>query len=311
MAGLGAGRNLDVQRVADDGLQLHGAAEHGVDHRDADGAVQVLAVAHEHGVGALIDLDVEVTGGPAAGADLALSRQSDAHAPADAGRDLGGDGATLTHTALPGALATGVGDDLAGAGTGGARATGHDVAQQRPLHGLDLALTLTHTALRRGLVARGALAVAGLAEDGRVDLDLLGHPGGALGQVEGHPDQCVGAGLHAAAGATASAASATAEERLEHVAEASPAESAAASTEAAAVSASAAGVEGVAAHVDDAPLLRIGEDLVDRGDLTEPLTCLVRRVDVGVELAGELAVGALDLGLRGAPIDPEGPVVVT
>src|SRR5699024_1743816 len=124
------------------GLQSDGAAEHRVHHRHPHGAVQVLAVADEHRVGALVDLDVQVAGRTAAGADLALAGQTDAHAAAHTGRDLGRDGATLADAPLTGALAARVGDDLAGARTGRARAAGHDVAQQQTLDGLDLALTL-------------------------------------------------------------------------------------------------------------------------------------------------------------------------
>src|SRR5699024_9218499 len=83
---------------------------------------------------------------------------------------------------------------------------------------------------------------------------------------------------------------------------------AATSGEASPVTAAGGVVERVAAHVDDPALLGIGQHLVHRGDLGELLTCLVRRVDIGVQLAGELPVRPLDLGLRGSPIDPEGPV---
>src|SRR5699024_8205001 len=230
--------------------------------------------------------------GSTAGADLALAGQADTHAVADAGRDAGRDGAALTHPPLPGAAAAGVGDDLAGPRTGGARAAGHDVAQQGPLDGLDLPLPL-----------------ARLTQDRRVDLDLLGDPGGALLEIERHADECVGARLDATAGPAGSAARTATEERFEDVAQA-PATEAATSGEASPVTAAGGDVERVAAHVDDPALLGIGQHLVHRGDLGERLPGLVRRVDIGVQLAGELPVRPLDLGLRGSPIDPEGPVVV-
>src|SRR5699024_3924824 len=309
VAGLRTGGDVDLEVLAHDRLHAHAAAEHRVHDRDADGAVQVLPVAHEHRVGTLVDLDVEVARGSTAGADLALAGQADTHAVADAGRDACRDGAALTHPPLPGAAAAGVGDDLAGPRTGGARAAGHDVAQQGPLDGLDLPLPLAHpTGGRRG-VSRRSLPVAGLTQDRRVDLDLLGDPGGALLEIERHADECVGARLDATAGPAGSAARTATEERFEDVAQA-PATEAATSGEASPVTAAGGVVERVAAHVDDPALLGIGQHLVHRGDLGELLTCLVRRVDIGVQLAGELPVRPLDLGLRGSPIDPEGPVVV-
>src|SRR5699024_2084371 len=169
--------------------------------------------------------------GSTAGADLALAGQADTHAVADAGRDACRDGAALTHPPLPGAAAAGVGDDLAGPRTGGARAAGHAVAQQGPLDGLDLPLPLAHPTGRRRGVSRRSLPVAGLTQDRRVDLDLLGDPGGALLEIERHADECVGARLDATAGPAGSAARTATEERFEDVAQA-PATEAATSGEA-------------------------------------------------------------------------------
>ena len=105
---------------------------------------------------------------------------------------------------------------------------------------------------------------------------------------------------------TASAAhrAAAAEERLEHVAEAAEPAERAAGTGATALR------QRVAAEIDDAALLGVGEHLVGGGDLLEPV--LRRRVgiDVGVQLAGELAVGALELLGRRVLADAEHPVVV-
>src|SRR5699024_2960953 len=135
------------------------------------------------------------------------------------------------------------------------RAAGHDVAEQRTLDGLDLALALTHATGGRRRVGGRALAVALLAQHGGVHLDLLGDAGGALVQSQGHADERVRAGLHAAAGTAATSASpVAAEERLEHVAQASAAE---ATTEAAAVAGARRGIQRVPAHVDDPALLGI------------------------------------------------------
>ena len=102
--------------------------------------------------------------------------------------------------------------------------------------------------------------------------------------------QRVGARPHPAAPAAAAAhRAAAAEERLEHVAE--PAEAA----ERAAGRRPAGRRQRVAAEVDDAPLLGVGEHLVGGGDLLEPVLRRRVGVDVRVQLAGELAVGALEL----------------
>ena len=50
--------------------------------------MQVVAVAGEGLVGLHVDLDVEVTGGTTAGADLALAGELDPGAVVDAGGDL-------------------------------------------------------------------------------------------------------------------------------------------------------------------------------------------------------------------------------
>ena len=63
----------------------------------------------------------------------------------------------------------------------------------------------------------------------------------------------------------------------------------------------AAGVERVAAEVDDPALLRVGQRLVGAGDLLEALLGLRVGVDVGVQVAGQPPVGALDLVVARAP----------
>ena len=68
--------------------------------------------------------------------------------------------------------------------------------------------------------------------------------------------------------------------------------------------------ERVAAQVVALPLLRVGQHLVRGGDLLEPLLRLRVRVDVGVQLAGEPAVGPLDLVRGGVAADAEDVVEV-
>src|SRR4051794_6800215 len=68
--------------------------------------------------------------------------------------------------------------------------------------------------------------------------------------------------------------------------------------------------ERVAAEVDDLALLRVGQHFVRRGDLFEPVLRLGRRVHVRMQLAGELAIGLLDLVRGRVAGDTEQPVVV-
>ena len=67
----------------------------------------------------------------------------------------------------------------------------------------------------------------------------------------------------------------------------------------------------MAVAVVDLAALGVGQDLVGLGGLLELLLGLrVVVVDVGVQLAGELAKGLLDLGLVGVPADAEDLVAV-
>ena len=56
--------------------------------------------------------------------------------------------------------------------------------------------------------------------------------------------------------------------------------------------------------------LGIGEHLVRLGRLAEPLLRVGGLGDVRMELARELPEGALDVGVRGTPVDAENLVVV-
>ena len=124
-----------------------------------------------------------------------------------------------------------------------------------------------------------------------------------LVEVEVDPDQRV---LARAGAAARPAGAGAAEEGVHDVAEAAeagaPAERAAA--------AAAAGVVRVAAQVDDPPLLRVGQHLVGAADLLELLLRPRVGVDVGVQVAGQLAVGALDVGVAGVPGQAQHAVVV-
>ena len=83
VARLGAAPHVEVARAVE-GLHREGGAERGGGHRHLDRRVQVVAAPLEDRVPVDGDLDVEVTGGPGAVADLALTGELDAGAGVDA-----------------------------------------------------------------------------------------------------------------------------------------------------------------------------------------------------------------------------------
>src|SRR4051812_12176326 len=289
-AGLGARPDVEVL-LAVQCLQAERGAERRGGHRESDPAVQVLAVPGEHVVRSLVDLDVEVAGRSAPGADLALAGQPDPHTVLDARGHLDRDGAARANPAVAGALGARRRDDLAGARARGADPAGHDLAEEAALDALHLTPPRTGRA-RDGVGARrGAGPGTDRAEDGGVDGEVLGDAEDRLVQLELDGDERVAAGAGAAAG---SAGGRAAEEGVHDVAE--PAEAGAAEPTGPAATAR---VERVAAEVDDAALLGVAQRLVGAGDLLEALLGTRVGVDVGVQVAGHLAVGALDLGVTG------------
>src|SRR5690606_39740934 len=100
----------------------------------------------EDRVRALDDLQEQVAGRAAAGADLALAGELDVRAVLDTGRDPHLDHAAGAHPAVAGALLTGVPDDGAVAAALGARPRRHDLAQERAGDLGDLAPPVAHVA---------------------------------------------------------------------------------------------------------------------------------------------------------------------
>ena len=133
---------------------------------------------------------------------------------------------------------------------------------------------------------RGALAWQASQRQRGVDLELPGDAEGRLGQLDVEPDQGVlAAPCPRARSARGAAGGRTAaEERVHDVGER---EALAGTAEALA--------ERVAAPVVRRPLLRVAEHLVGAGDVLEALLRLRVGVDVGVQLAGQPAVGLLDV----------------
>src|SRR5215469_5904501 len=148
---------------------------------------------------------------------------------------------------------------------------------------------------------RGPLAGTGRAHDGGVDDEFPCRTERALGQVQVDPDGGVPPAPRPAA-RTARRGPA-AKEGVHEVAE----------REAGRAETSPAGSgpgERVRPEVVHLALLRVGQHLVRLGDLLEPL--LQRRVGVhvGVQLAGQTAIGLLNLVRTSIPAHAEDPVVV-
>src|SRR5690606_9355546 len=270
--GLGAVQRLDG----------HAGAERRRRHRDLDRAVQVVALPLEDRVRPFHDLQEQVAGRPAAGADLALAGELDVDAVLHPGGDLDLHGAPGADPPVARALGARVADHRAETAARRARPGRHDLAEERALHLLHLAAAVTGVA-GLGVGAGGAsgpLAVG--ADDGGVDGQLARRAERRLVEVELHPQGRVPAAPRAGPGA---AGGPGAEEGVHDVAEREPraAEAAGART--------APGRERVRAEVVHLALLRVGEHLVGLGDLLEPVLGLRIRVDVRVELPREPAVG--------------------
>ena len=300
------GPDVDQRRLTVQAGDRNLGAERGRGHRHRDRAVQVGPVAGEDVVGQFVDLDVQVAGRAAAGADLALAGEPDAHAVLDPGRHVDRDRALRPDPAVATAIGAGVGDLLAGAGARRARPGGHDLTEQRALDGLDLTRAVADVTGARLGAGRATVATAGRAYDGGVDRDVAVHAQGRLGHAQIEAQQRVRAGADPAPRAAPAAVGTAPEEHVEDVAQAA----AEAPAERAAARALTATTERIATEVDHATLLRVRQHLVGRRHLFE--TVLIGRigVDVGVQFASELAVGPLDLLAGGVASYAEQAVVV-
>src|SRR6185437_5689104 len=97
-------------------------------HRDVQLAVQIVALALETLVLALVDLDVQVTSRTTGGTHLTLAVEADPHAVLDPGGNLHRQGAAPAHPALAAALAARARNDRAEAAAARAGARGHHLA---------------------------------------------------------------------------------------------------------------------------------------------------------------------------------------
>src|SRR5262249_29365736 len=144
----------------------------------------------------LVNLDVQIAGRTAAGADLALGGQPHPHAVADARGNLDIDLAARPDPAVAATPEAGVQDDYADSPAGGARPRCQHLAEQRALYRLASAWPAAGFAGHGAGAIAGALALALVAQHRGVDGDLLGHAGRALLELQPQAQQRVGARPH-------------------------------------------------------------------------------------------------------------------
>src|SRR6185437_896622 len=145
-----------------------------------DRAMEIVALALEDRVRPLHDLEEQVGGRAAAGADRPLTRE-------------------LGVRAVRVALGARPPDDGAVAAAGRTRPGGHHLAEEGPGDLAYLAPARAHVAGLGMGPGRGALARAGRADHGGVHHQLPGRPERAFGEVEVDPDGGVAAPAGAAA----------------------------------------------------------------------------------------------------------------
>ena len=234
-------------------------------------------------------------GRAARGAGLSLRGHLDPRPRVHARRDVDDEGAAAAHAALAGAVRAGLRDRGAVPLARRARSGRHDLAEERPRDALDRAAAAAHLARAHRRPGAAAGAAARAAHDRRVDRQLAPRPEGRLGEVDVEAHEGVLPPARSRHGAPLRLPAA--EERLEDVLE----------PEAATLTA--VRRRGVGAHVVRLTLVGVAEDLVGACDVLEPVLG-VRPGDVRVQLAGELAVGLLDLVLARVTRDAENLVVV-
>src|SRR5690606_30564576 len=305
-----ARRQLQRDRRASQGRDSDHAAERRLRGGDGHGDGEVVALAAEHRVGADVHDDVQVARRTAALARGALAAQPDALPVADARGNAHLHGPRGLGPAAALADVAGVLRDQPAALAVRARVGQGEAAPAAPrdLPGTDTGRAHARCAV---LVAGAGTGLAGLlrghAQRDRRALDRLGEAEGDLG-LDVLPAPRLGA-----RGARAAPVEQAAEDVTEAAAEAAgpglaalgaPEEVAQVEVEGAAARPG-AGTEPAAAEqraglVVLLALLGVTEDVVRLGDLLEALLRLgVALVGVRVELAGELPVRLLDLGLGG------------
>ena len=296
-------------------------AERGLGERDGDGEGEVAVVAPEQGVGVDVHDHEEVAGRTAVAAGPTAALEPDALAVGDAGRDADLHLAGAALDARPATRRARIGDHRARPPAH--RAGGRE--REHPLVVVEDATSLAVLAGRRPGAGLGPGAVAGAAGHVAGEVEGGGGSGDRLAEREPQLGLEVGAPLGAgAAGATPgsapAAATALTEQATEQVAEVGALEPEAAGTGVEATGTATTARSSVAhaadgAHLADLVVLLalglVAHHVVGGRHLLEALLgCGVTRVGVGMELPGQLPVGARELLRRRRLRHAEGLVVV-
>src|SRR5690606_38546116 len=219
-------------------------------------------------------LEVEVAVGAARRAGLTLGGKVQTHSGVDACGHIHCDLALRTHAPLTRACRARARDDGAVAAAGAAWARRHHVAQQRAHRTLDLSGAVADVAGRHRRARRAARALARFAQHSRVDLDLVLRAEDHLVEVDLDAQQRILTPLGAG---TRSRSATAAEEAVEDVADA----------------AIAAAEAALAAHVVAFALLGVAQHVVGVRDVLDPLSGILGRVHIRVQLARQATVRLL------------------
>src|SRR5581483_9418644 len=283
--------------VAVEGRDLDRRAERGLGHRQVDGRVDVVALAHEAWVGSHVDAHVCVPCARAEDAGVPLAGEADLLAVVDAGWNLDVQPALFDDAA--GALADRAWrlDAPARASARRARLRANELPEDAARDLLQAAGTATRRT-GRDLAARlCAVAAAALARHRDAERNLADGAAGRLDEF----DLDVGAEIRAAR-PHAARDEIVSEERGEEVGEVAEVE--VSRLEAAAAQ------PGVPVAIVELAGLRLRQHLVGLDDFAEALLGIGRVGDVGMQLAREPPEGLLDLPLVRAARDAEELVIV-
>src|SRR6266542_838370 len=297
LPGLRAGRHMELCLPVEH-RDVHEVTQAHLRIRQRQLADQVGALADEDLVRADLDQDVEVARGSAEETAFALPSEPQLVAVFHTRRNGDLEELLARDATLATAVVARVAVESAGPGAGGTRPR----HRQEPLGEADLPLAAARATDIGGGAGHLARASAGLAGLVPRDLDLGLDPACRFLQRDLEPVLEIGATPRARApAATTSAPEEALDQVLEHRAEARL---------------ESGGSGARPGHRAEAivlrPLVRIGEHAVGLADLLEALLgSVVARILVGVELAGEGAVGVLERGVVGvAPHAEEGVVVL-
>src|ERR1035437_3225278 len=303
-ARLSARSDLEIL-FAFDGRDACPRTQRGLDDRHLQVEVDLGPFAAQDRVWSHVHGHVEVAGRAAADADLALAREPDLMAFVDAGRDRDPDLLMPLGASFAAASTAGRGDDAALAV---ATIAGRDIdhlSEHRLADAAILAAAAAGASRHRHAAGRGPGPGAGNAPVEQVELDLLLDAADRLVEGDAKVVAQVGARLAAAPPAAGRGAAHAGKETVKQIAEATEALREGRSRPAHVAQA------GSPDEVVDLAALGIGQDLIGLVDFLEPFRGLSFGVDVRVPLLGELAEGALDIGVGRGSIHAQDLVVAS